>query len=121
MRASATSKTASPANLYASQAKGNANKADAASPFALLLESTAPSQAVRPSKKDAQESDDKSGDKKGGKSVTNPSANQDNKANAAPATAHKCAGTLNPAKRVNNSRIGMAATSVDNHQWPNGS
>ena len=86
MRASATSKTASPANLYASQAKDNANKADAASPFALLLESTAPSQAAKPSKKDAQESDDKKGDNKDDKSVTNQSTHQDNKADAAPAT-----------------------------------
>ncbi|HWM60695.1 MAG TPA: hypothetical protein VNN98_01015, partial [Rhizomicrobium sp.] len=82
MRASATSKTASPANVYASQAKGNANKADAASPFALLLESTAPSQAAKPAKKDTQES----ADKKDGKSVVSQAANQDNKADAAPAT-----------------------------------
>ena len=59
MRASASSRTSPSANLYASQAKANTNKADQASPFALLLEATAPSQGAKPSKKDAQDSGDK--------------------------------------------------------------
>ncbi|HEY0267247.1 MAG TPA: flagellar hook-length control protein FliK [Rhizomicrobium sp.] len=41
MRASATSKIASPAQLHASQANNTANKADPASPFALLVNDAA--------------------------------------------------------------------------------
>ncbi|HKU64707.1 MAG TPA: flagellar hook-length control protein FliK [Rhizomicrobium sp.] len=68
MRASAASQTISPADIPAPQAKVDAhktgaNKADAASPFALLMEATAkdPAKAVR---KDAKESGDKSADDK---------------------------------------------------------
>ncbi|HJS45209.1 MAG TPA: flagellar hook-length control protein FliK [Rhizomicrobium sp.] len=68
MRASAASQTISPADIPAPQAKADANKAgankaDTASPFALLMEATAkdPAKAVR---KDAKESGDKSADDK---------------------------------------------------------
>ena len=40
---------------------------------------------------------------------------------AAPAIAHRCARTLNPANRPNSTIIGRAAISVDNHQCPAGS
>jgi flagellar hook-length control protein FliK len=73
VRASATSRTAS-ANHQVSQAKTD-NKAGEASPFALLMESTAASQAAKPSKKDTQDSGDKPSDDK-------PTANQDDKASA---------------------------------------
>jgi flagellar hook-length control protein FliK len=58
VRASATSKTASPANYFASQAKADANKADNNSPFALLVASVAPQtpankDAAKPAAKDA--------------------------------------------------------------------
>jgi len=39
----------------------------------------------------------------------------------APATAHKCAFTLKPAKRPSNTITGSAATSVESHQWWKGS
>jgi hypothetical protein len=42
VRASATSKAASPASYHAPQAKADAHKADEASPFALLVDSVAP-------------------------------------------------------------------------------
>jgi flagellar hook-length control protein FliK len=62
VRASATSRTAPTANLHASQAKANANKADETSPFALLVEATAPKEVAK-SKRDTQDSDDKQDDK----------------------------------------------------------
>ena len=40
---------------------------------------------------------------------------------AAPAIAHKCACTLNPASSPSSTITGSAAISVDNHQWPSGS
>src|SRR5260370_25911078 len=39
----------------------------------------------------------------------------------APAMAHQCGFTLSPASNANNTIIGSAASSVDNHQWPSGS
>jgi flagellar hook-length control protein FliK len=54
---------ASPVSLQASQAKADANKADPTSPFALLVESTAPAKTEKPARKDAQKSDDKHDDK----------------------------------------------------------
>ena len=56
MRASATSRTASPASYFASQAKADANKADDNSPFALLVASVAPKDATKPPLKDASNS-----------------------------------------------------------------
>jgi flagellar hook-length control protein FliK len=53
VRASATSRTASPASAYAPQAKADANKADHTSPFALLVDSVAPKDAAKPPQKDA--------------------------------------------------------------------
>src|SRR3954468_4376337 len=53
VRASATSRISS-AQVHAAQARDNANKTDEASPFALLLGSTA--HAPKPSHKDAQDS-----------------------------------------------------------------
>ncbi len=77
MRASATSRTAS-ANHHVSQAKADANKAGEASPFALLVETVAPAQAAKPSKKDARDSGDKPADDK-------PVVNPDDKTGAAQA------------------------------------
>ena len=65
MRASATSKTAPPANYFVSQAKADANKADEASPFALLVTSIAsqdstknfPKDTATPQVKDATQSE----------------------------------------------------------------
>ncbi len=62
MRASATSRTVSPASLPAPQAKSNASQADETSPFALLLTSTAPARPAKPSRKEAQDSNDKAAD-----------------------------------------------------------
>jgi len=59
VRASATSRTNSPANIPASQAKADANKADAASPFALLVEMVTAKDGAKPAKKDAKDSGDK--------------------------------------------------------------
>jgi flagellar hook-length control protein FliK len=59
VRAAATSKIASPASLPASQANGNANKADPTSPFALLV-----NDAAKPAAKPAHA--DKSDDHKTG-------------------------------------------------------
>jgi flagellar hook-length control protein FliK len=50
-------------SLQASQTKADANKADPASPFALLVASTAPAKTDKPARKDAQKSDDKHDDK----------------------------------------------------------
>src|SRR6476659_1744414 len=58
VRASATSRTNSPANIPASQAKADANKADAASPFALLVEVASAKDPAKPAKKDAKDTDD---------------------------------------------------------------
>ena len=63
MRASATSQTITPANIPAPLAKVDANKADAASPFALLMEATAKDSA-KAIKKDAKDSADKPADDK---------------------------------------------------------
>src|SRR5882757_6013509 len=51
VRASATSRTNSPANIAASQAKADANKVDAASPFALLVERATAKDGAKPAKK----------------------------------------------------------------------
>ena len=61
MRASATSKTSPAANYAAAQAKPNANKADEASPFALLVGMATPKDNVqgRPSQKDTSNSTDR--------------------------------------------------------------
>jgi flagellar hook-length control protein FliK len=63
VRASATSQTITPANIPAPLAKVDANKADAASPFALLMEATAKDSA-KAIKKDAKDSADKPADDK---------------------------------------------------------
>ena len=66
MRASATSKAASPASYYAPQAKADAHKADEASPFALLVEQAAPKDpakdSTKPPMKDATADQDASQD-----------------------------------------------------------
>jgi len=87
VRASATSRIASSAPVHAAQAKDNAGKADEASPFALLLESTA--HTAKPSHKDTRDSDDHHGDDKtAGKQDakrsghTHQSDHQDNKTDA---------------------------------------
>ncbi len=59
MQASASSQTNSPANIPIPQAKPDANKADAASPFALLMQATA-RDAARLDKKDTKEAGGKS-------------------------------------------------------------
>ncbi len=59
MRASATSRAHSPANIPAAQAKADANKADAASPFALLVEMASAKDPTKPAKKDTRDSGDK--------------------------------------------------------------
>ncbi|HKU54327.1 MAG TPA: flagellar hook-length control protein FliK [Rhizomicrobium sp.] len=58
MRASATSRTNSPANIPAAQAKADANRADAASPFALLMEMATAKNGAKPAQKDAKDSGD---------------------------------------------------------------
>src|SRR6185369_14219088 len=58
VRATATSRTNSPANIPASQAKADANKADAASPFALLMEMASAKDPAKPARKDAKDSGD---------------------------------------------------------------
>ena len=63
MQASAASQSNSPANIPSPQVKADANKADAASPFALLMQATARDSA-KLDKKDAKESGDKSADDK---------------------------------------------------------
>ena len=76
MRASAASQTVSPANIPAPQAKPDANKADAASPFALLMQATA-RDAAKLDKKDTKESSDKPADDKPvAKQNDNPAAAQ---------------------------------------------
>ena len=66
MRASATSRTASPASYQAPQAKSDANKADDSSPFALLVDAVAPKDATKdagkPPMKDASGSHDRADD-----------------------------------------------------------
>src|SRR5262249_22244840 len=70
VRASATSKSAPAANHYVSQSKADANKADDASPFALLVGAAAPKNAVKdagkdttkPMAKNASQPDDKAAD-----------------------------------------------------------
>jgi hypothetical protein len=70
VRASATSKAASPANYFASQAKADANKVEGDSPFALLVASIAPRDAAkdlsRQPVKDATQSNDKPGEDQAG-------------------------------------------------------
>jgi flagellar hook-length control protein FliK len=68
-------------HLHAAQARDNASKTDEASPFALLLESTAP--AAKPSRKDAQDSGD-TDDKTADNSTAD--AKQDDTAATAPVT-----------------------------------
>ena len=63
VQASASSQTNSPANIPIPQAKPDANKADAASPFALLMQATA-RDAARLDKKDTKEAGGKSVDDK---------------------------------------------------------
>jgi flagellar hook-length control protein FliK len=72
VRASATSRISS-AHLPAAQNKTDANKADAASPFALLVQDAAPKDAAKTAHKEAH--DDK-------KDADKPSAKTDNKADA---------------------------------------
>ncbi len=72
MRASATSRISS-AHLHAAQNKPDTNKADAASPFAILVQDAAPKDAAKAAHKDAH--DDK-------KDADKPSAKTDNKADA---------------------------------------
>jgi flagellar hook-length control protein FliK len=61
VRASATSRIASPATAQATQSKTDANKADETSPFALLVGQVQAKPAAQ--QKDAQGKDDQSGDK----------------------------------------------------------
>ena len=77
MRASATSRAASPASTYAPQAKSDANKADDTSPFALLVDSVAPKNATQDATKTPlknasgsnDQADDTGADQKDRKSV----------------------------------------------------
>jgi chemotaxis protein MotD len=64
VRASATSRTISPASVSASQAKADDNKADAASPFALLVEMAAAKNPAKSPKKDDHDSDNRYSDNK---------------------------------------------------------
>jgi hypothetical protein len=66
VQASASSQSNSAANIPSPQVKPDANKADAASPFALLMQATARDSAKldKLDKKDAKESGDKSADDK---------------------------------------------------------
>jgi flagellar hook-length control protein FliK len=84
VRASATSRIASPANIHASQAKPDANKTDEASPFALLVDCAAA--ATKPAKKSTQESGDKQDDKQDDKPVARQDAKADAGAQAAAQT-----------------------------------
>ena len=79
MRASSTSRTVSYASPQASQAKSNANQADAASPFGQLLAATAPKQAT--SQKDQKDTSD-SGDKHADDTSAKQNAKQDNNSGA---------------------------------------
>ncbi len=79
MRASSTSRTVSYASPQASQAKSNANQADAASPFGQLLAATAPKQAT--SQKDQKDTSD-SGDKHADDTSAKQDAKPDNNSGA---------------------------------------
>jgi flagellar hook-length control protein FliK len=72
VRASATSRISS-AHLHAAQSKPDTNKADAASPFAILVQEAAPKDAAKAANKDSHSSDDN-------KDADKPSAKTDNKA-----------------------------------------
>ena len=85
MRASATSRIASPAPLPAAQTKDNAGKTDDASPFALLLQAAAPSKKA---KLPAQDSCDKQPDDK----------NADNQNVSQGANQNSQTGTIPPAQ-----------------------
>jgi flagellar hook-length control protein FliK len=76
VRAPATSRIAPSANIHASQGKADANKADPASPFALLVDSAAPKPT--PKSGSNKTADHDSGDKQDAKPTK-----QDNKAAAA--------------------------------------
>jgi len=77
VRASATSRAASPANYLASQAKADANKAENDSPFALLVASIAPKDAAKPAIKDASQpqTDSKPAEDQPNPAQDNPTAN----------------------------------------------
>ncbi len=119
MRASATSRISPSAGLHAAQAKADANKADAASPFALLVEMASSKDPAKPAKKDAQDSGHKPADNKS-------PAGPDDKAaaaNAAPqprATASAKAGKADKNKDKDSDTDGAAAkiddTASDNSQ-----
>jgi flagellar hook-length control protein FliK len=98
VRASATSRTNSPANIPASQAKTDANKADAASPFALLVEMATAKDPAKPAKKDAKDSGDKPADNK-------PAVKQEDNAGAAQ--------TASPAKPAASARSGKPDKNKD--------
>lgn len=74
MRASATSRISS-AHLHAAQNKPDTNKADAASPFAILMQDAASKNAVKAANKDVHASDDK-------KDADKTSVTRDDKADA---------------------------------------
>ena len=100
MRASATSRTNSPANIPPSQAKADANKADAASPFALLVEMASAKDPAKPSKKDAKDSGDQPANDKPAIKQNDGNRNgarQDDNADAAQ-TAPRPAASLKPGK-----------------------
>jgi flagellar hook-length control protein FliK len=115
VRASATSRTVSPASLPASQAKSNANQADAASPFALMLASTAPVHPAKPLRKDAQDSSDKSdeGDKPANSTA---SANQNDSSGSAQGLAQSSSPPRLPAKAEKADKSGdQAVTKPDSN------
>jgi flagellar hook-length control protein FliK len=64
VRASTASQTVSPANIPSSQAKADAHKADAASPFSILVEATTAKDTAKAAKKDAKDSGEKIADEK---------------------------------------------------------
>ncbi len=74
MRASATSRISS-AHLHAAQNKPDINKADATSPFAILMQNAAPKDAAKAANKDVHSSDDK-------KDADKTSVTRDDKADA---------------------------------------
>jgi len=96
VRASATSRTNSPANIPSAQAKADANKADATSPFALLVEMATAKDPAKPAKKDAKDSGDKSANDKPA-IKQNDGAKQDDTM-AAAQTAPRPAASVKPGK-----------------------